>query len=254
MSRNDKPGKKSPKTVLSRRSLLAAGGGALAVTAVAGTGSQAFAADGVKIKATRPPTPTDEKPTAKKTPLSANGWATEAKANDGGTIWSRSVNGTGFSVDLRTGDVGATLLYVVRRFHYEIDALKPGEVTGFKALGNTSRTSPVSNHASGTAVSIRPGFYPDGSSGGFFPFQLDVIRDILAECGGTVRWGGDDDTPRESLFYIDVPPDDEDMSTVGGRIRGWNERHGQGAGPLVDPLTPKRRAAAVKLQRAQRKG
>ena len=238
-----------------RRSVLTTGTGVLAGTALSGWAGQvpAMAASrGRTVQPTRPPAPTDEHPTPKKTPASANGWATEAKANDGGTIWSRAVNGSNLSVDVRTGDVAAVLLYVVRRFHYEIDALRTGDVVGFRKLGSTSLSSPQSNQASGTAVSIRSGWYPEGISGGFFAPQLAVIRDILAECDGTVRWGGDDRRPYEALFYIDVPPGSEELSTIGSRILGWNQRPGQGAGQLPDPSQPTRRSAALALERVQR--
>lgn len=238
-----------------RRSVLTAGTGVLAGTALSGWAGQVpamAAGKGRTVKPTRPSTPTDEDPTPKKTPLSANGWATEAKADDGGTIWSRAVNGSDLTVQVRTGDVAAVLLYVVRRFHYEIDALRTGDVVGFRKLGGTSLSSPQSNQASGTAVAIRGGWYPEGSSGGFFAPQLAVVRDILAVCDGVVRWGGDDERPYEALFSIDVPPGSAELSTIGSRILGWNQRPGQGAGQLPDPSQPKRRSAALALERTQR--
>ncbi|MFJ8440060.1 hypothetical protein [Kitasatospora griseola] len=63
-----------------------------------------------------------------------------------------------------------------------------------------------SNQSSGTAVQIRPGSYPSGVRGGFYPLEVLTIRDILADCEGVVRWGGDDRVPDESLFYVDVAP------------------------------------------------
>jgi hypothetical protein len=246
---------KTPARRLTRRSVLTTGTAVLAGTGLSGWAGQVpavAAGKGRTVKATRPPTPTDEHPTPKNTPVSANGWATEAKANDGGTIWSRAVNGSNLSVEVRTGEVAAVLLYVARRFHYEIDALRTGDVVGFRKLGSTSLSSPQSNLASGTAISIRSGWYPEGTSGGFFAPQLAVIRDILAECGGVVRWGGDDKRPDEALFSIDVPPGSEKLSTVGSRILGWNQMPGQGAGQLPDPLEPTRRSGALALQRAQR--
>lgn len=65
-----------------------------------------------------------------------------------------------------------------------------------------------SNYSSETAIAIRPNTYPLGISGGLFPHELIVIRDILAEYDGVVRWGGDERVPKESHFQVDVPPGD----------------------------------------------
>ncbi|CAM5630015.1 Lipoprotein OS=Streptomyces antimycoticus OX=68175 GN=SSPO_062030 PE=4 SV=1 [Streptomyces antimycoticus] len=81
---------------------------------------------------------------------------------------------------------------MIRRFHYEIDELRKGEVAGWRSPGTVRKGLPEGILASGTAVRIRPGHYPPGVKGGFFPQQEVVLRDILAELDGVVRWGGDD--------------------------------------------------------------
>lgn len=83
-------------------------------------------------------------------------------------------------VAVSIGDVETVLVHVVRRFHYEIDTLRKGEVVGRRKPGQVRKGLPQGNQASGTAVQIRPGRYPHGAKGGFFPDQLTVIRDILA--------------------------------------------------------------------------
>jgi hypothetical protein len=67
------------------------------------------------------------------------------------------------------------------------------------------------------------------------------------KCEGVARWGGDDRTPDESLFYIDVAPGDERLSKVVAKIRGWVYTPGKGSGVLVDTLEPQRRNAAKRL-------
>ncbi|MFK0050253.1 hypothetical protein ACIQU4_40370 [Streptomyces sp. NPDC090741] len=63
------------------------------------------------------------------------------------------------------GDVATVLTHVVRRFHYEIDALRDGEVTGHTS--HREVTAPYeSNHLSGTAIAIRPLRYPLGAQDG----------------------------------------------------------------------------------------
>lgn len=184
---------------------------------------------------------------------SPNGWEMEKATDGGGSVWTRPVPGTPLDgVAVRIGAVEAVLVHVIRRFHYEIDQLRKGDVIGWRSPGKVRKGLPEGNQASGTAVRIRPEFYPVGTTGGFFPSQLLVIRDILAELGGVVRWGGDDRYVDESLFYIDVKPGDPRLSALVEKLRSWQEAPGEGAGVLVDVLADDRRRAAKALQRSQR--
>ncbi|MFJ4907613.1 hypothetical protein ACIQCR_04680 [Streptomyces sp. NPDC093249] len=183
---------------------------------------------------------------------SKNGWEMEKTADDRGHIYTRPVPGTPLDgVQMRMVEVETVLVHVVTRFHYEIDALRAGEVVGWREPGSVRKSLAESNLASGTAVQIRPGSYPSGTRGGFFPLEELVIRDILADCDGVVRWGGDDATPDESLFSIDVPPGDNRLVKVAAKIRGWNHTPGKGSGVLVDPQQPHRRASAKRLAAQQ---
>ncbi|MFE3038135.1 hypothetical protein ACFXKY_41550 [Streptomyces canus] len=183
---------------------------------------------------------------------SSNGWEMEKTADGGGSISSRPVPGTPLTgISVRTGDVDAVLVHVVRRFHYEIDELREGDVIGWRSPGTVRKGLPEGNQASGTAVQIRPGFYPSGTKGGFFPTQLVVVRDILAELEGVVRWSGDDRHADESLFYIDVKPGDARLATVAKKLRTWQTTPGEGAGSPVDVQATGRRKAAEKLRLLQ---
>lgn len=184
---------------------------------------------------------------------SHNGWQMEQVADDGGTVYTRPVPGTPLKgIAVRVGDVETVLVHLVRRFHYEVDTLRRGDVVGWHDPSGVRKGRAESNLASGTAVRIRPGFYPSGVRGGFFPHQELVIRDILAELDGVVRWGGDDRTPDESLFCIDVKPGDKRLTEVAARIRGWQLEPGAGAGSPVNVLAGSRRRAARALERRQR--
>ncbi|WP_225877402.1 M15 family metallopeptidase [Streptomyces resistomycificus] len=141
------------------------------------------------------------------------------------------------------------LVHVVRRFHYEIEALRPGDVIGYRTPSTTKGYE--TNHASGTAIDIRPDCYPAGVRGGFFAPQLAVVRDLLADCEGVVRWGGDFTTPDESHFQIDVPPASPEVKRVADKLRSWNATPGDGAGVTRDPQDTDRRSAARALQRRQ---
>ncbi|MYZ33981.1 MULTISPECIES: hypothetical protein [unclassified Streptomyces] len=185
----------------------------------------------------------------KKLPTSANGWTIEKEANHVSTVWTRPVAGTGLKVDIRIGDVEAILVHVIRRFHYEVEQIQRIDLAGWRDIGGLRKGLPESNLASGTAVRIRPGA---SAKGGFYPAQELVLRDILADCGGLVRWGGDDSAVNESLFYIDAGPDDERVRKFADTLREWEVTPGAGAGVEVDVLSPSRRSRADSLARIQR--
>jgi len=180
---------------------------------------------------------------------SANGWTIQSNKDVDSQVWTRSVAGTGLSVPVSIGDVEVILLHVVRRFHYEIEEIQPFDLVGWQELGKVDKRLPESNLASGTAVRIRPG---SRVKGGFFPLQELVLRDILADCEGVVRWGGDDREVDESLFFIALGPKDKRVRTLADRFRGWEAKPGEGAGVSIDFLSPSRHKRATTLARAQR--
>jgi hypothetical protein len=185
--------------------------------------------------------------------LSSNGWEME-KITDGlGNIHTRPVPGTPLDgIQVRLGTVEVILVHLVRRFHYEITPVKRGEIDAWQHPETVRTDRPESNLASGTAVRIQPDHYPAGSRDNFFPLQSAVIRDILAELDGVVRWGGDDPHSDEALFYIDVLPEDPRLASLDTRIRSWLDQPGKGAGAPPDVASPARRKAASALERQQK--
>jgi hypothetical protein len=143
------------------------------------------------------------------------------------------------------------LLHVARRFHYEIGTLKAGDITGYTT--DTVVSAPFeTNYRSGTAIAIRPAMYPAGAENCLFPHEIAIVRDILAECEGVVRWGGDDKkTPKEGHFQIDVKPRDAALDRVVRKIAGWGEEPGKGAGVQADPFAIDRRRVAQDLAESQ---
>ncbi|MEU4209745.1 hypothetical protein AB0F13_07045 [Streptomyces sp. NPDC026206] len=160
---------------------------------------------------------------------SANGWGMEEGADDGGWIWTRPVPGTGLAVPLRIGEVETVLVHVLRRFHYEVQALGTGDVRAHVAPGAFAAPH-ESNHASGTAVCVRPASYPLTARDGLFPPQVETIRHILADCEGVVTWGGDLKPLHEAHFEIAVRPGDARLQEVADKILAWNRTPGEGAG------------------------
>ncbi|MER5433736.1 hypothetical protein [Streptomyces sp. NPDC002588] len=176
---------------------------------------------------------------------SANGWRvlTSAEAQ------SHVIEGSGRPVRLAGGAPAIILLHVARRFHYEIDQLRPGDVLGHRA-SHRVREAFESNYLSGTALEIRPLAYPLNARGGFYPHELTVIRDVLAELDGVVAWGGDFTVPKESHLEIALAPGHPKVKGVARKIQEWNAGLGgaQGAG-ATDAFDPARLARARSFAR-----
>lgn len=174
---------------------------------------------------------------------SANGWPVLP------AVPAHRVEGSNATVGLAPGDVATVLLHVARRFSYEVGELEPGDLQGH--TGDRAVTAAFeSNHLSGTALGVRPLLYPVGSHGGLFPHEEIVLRDILADCEGVVRWGGDLEPVKESHFQVDVPPGHAGLVRVAAKIRSWDAAGDVGAG-ATDPFAPGRRRAAELLARRQ---
>lgn len=148
-----------------------------------------------------------------------------------GKVTPVTVEGTGISVRLAAGAAASVLVYVARRFHYEIDTLRAGDLVA---------------NPSGVAIDIRPGFYPAGVTGGFLPYQLVVIRDILAQCDGLVRWGGDGQPAVEGRFELAGPVSDPKLGALAKRLGLRSERPGAG---MAKPFTTARMKKAETLRK-----
>ncbi|MGW3644704.1 hypothetical protein [Streptomyces sp. NPDC000878] len=182
--------------------------------------------------------------------VSANGWRIDPVS-----VTVHHIQGSAASLGLRRGDAGAVLLHVARRWHYEIAALDTGEGGGVS--GHTTRRTVgadfESNHLSGTAVALHPTAYPLNGSEGLWPYQETIVRDILADCDGTVVWGGDLTPVKVSHFHIAARPGDRALARVAARLDTGRPTtlRSQTAGTVADPAAPFRRTMARRLQRAQ---
>ncbi|MEV7865956.1 hypothetical protein AB0P17_07580 [Streptomyces sp. NPDC088124] len=182
--------------------------------------------------------------------VSANGWSiSNARSSFTGTC---DIQGTGLTVVLREGDTATVLAYLAQRFHYDVARLESelGEIVGYRA-DREVRADFESNHLSGTALALYPEVYPLGVTGNFFPYQVTAIRDILAELGGVVKWGGDMRPTMESMFFIDVPPESQQLKQVAATLREWQITPGKGAG-TQNFGDPKRIKASKELAKSQK--
>ncbi|MFF9396576.1 hypothetical protein [Streptomyces griseoluteus] len=227
---------------ITRRSVVRGAAVLGAATVIGLSGTTAASAAG-KVKGA------DRKTTAKPRKTTANGWPVQDNTDRDSQVWTRAVAGTGLSVPVWIGDPEAILLHVVRRFHYEVETLHSPDLAGWQQDNGLDMAKSESNLASGTAVRIRPGAAAKGS---LFPLQELVIRDVLADCQGVVRWGGDDKQADESLFYLDCGPDDTLIHTVATKLRAEEATPGLGAGSAVNVWAPARRSRADHLAKQQR--
>lgn len=178
---------------------------------------------------------------------SQNGWPLVGSD----AVRHKRVEGSEARTSLLPGAASVVLLHVARRYHYEVEPLGQHDVIGHR--GDRSLRAPYeSNLLSGTAISLNPGLHPAGATGTLFPLQVTVLRDILADCEGVVRWGGDDPAlPAEGFFQLDVPPGDATLARVAARMSEWRFLPGRGAGSPVDPFDAKRRNRAQRVQKLQ---
>lgn len=172
---------------------------------------------------------------------SDNGWPIDVEA-----IEPFRIEGSPATVRLHPA-AAAILLHVARRWHYEVSPLRGAkDVLGHR----TDRAVAAvfeSNYLSGTAIAL------PGAGDGMWPHQTAIVRDILADCDGVVRWGADLSPASECHFQIDVKPDSRTLARLNGNFRGRSVRvSGPRVGAPDDPSTPERRAQARRLAQAQR--
>lgn len=178
---------------------------------------------------------------------SANGWTINPTA-----VRPYHIQGSSASVALRQGRVAAVLLHVARRWHYEIAPLDTGEGGGI--TGYTTRrivqAEFESNYLSGTAIALHPTAYPANGSEGLFPRHQAIVRDILADCEGTVAWGADLNPVKVSHFEIVARPGSGVLARVSARLDTsvQKELRSQTAGVVADPAGPERRKKVQEFQ------
>lgn len=172
---------------------------------------------------------------------SDNGWRIDPDA-----VRTFRVEGSPATVRLHA-DAAAVLLHVARRWHYEVMPLRGAADILGHSTDRAVRATYTSNRLSGTALVL------PGAGDGLWPHQTAIVRDILADCDGTVRWGADLTPASAGHFQIDVKPASRTLTRLTAALRDGSAR---GTGPRTgapdDPATPERRKQARRLAQAQR--
>lgn len=117
--------------------------------------------------------------------VSQNGWPLSRN------IRKYTVPGTNVTVWLNA-DAAPLLLRFMARWHREVEPIRQSRgVWGYAAPKRISGPrSSFSNHGSGSCVDINSADHPMGRRT-FSAKQRTAIHKILADFGGTLRWGGD---------------------------------------------------------------
>lgn len=107
-----------------------------------------------------------------------------------------SVAGRDFPAGVRGGSVATVLKYVAAQIHVRVESLYTGtdkDDWGYAYRANTNNPSQLSCHASGTAIDVNATSHPNGKPNTFTYAQTKVIKTILKEVSGLVRWLEDSD-------------------------------------------------------------
>lgn len=146
---------------------------------------------------------------------SQNGWPASADRADI-AVEPFKVGSVEFPGGVRAGAVAAILAYVVREFHARVEPLVEGWCWGW-SFRTVAGSATVSNHGSGTAVDVNAPRHPLGAIGTFTATQKRVIRAILKEVDGAVRWGGDY-TGRKDEMHFEINTDMAGVDRVAARL------------------------------------
>lgn len=148
--------------------------------------------------------------------LSQNRWPVYTSGSHGDLVAIPNVTGR-----VRSGAPAAILGYVARRFNETVEAVRRDWSWGYAYRAVRGQTSGYSNHASATAIDLNAPRHPLGAKGTFSAAQVRAIRQILGDCEGVVRWGGDYvRRPDEMHFEILVPPSDPRLARVAAKLGG----------------------------------
>ncbi len=132
---------------------------------------------------------------------SYNGWPASTNAAAIGIDKGARARGStiAFPPGVKGGDVEVVLMYVAGELHRRVEPAGEG-CWGYNYRKNRNANN-LSCHASGTAFDWNAPKHPNGKGGTFSPAKVKVIRAILAEVGGVVKWGGDFGGTKDEMHF-----------------------------------------------------
>jgi hypothetical protein len=121
---------------------------------------------------------------------SQNGWSASPSLK----LRKLVVNGVSFAPGIRDdADVAYVLGYFAEQYAARVEPLRSPGCWGFSYRADRNQASDLSNHASGTAIDLNAPQHPNDvpTSRTFTAKQIAEVHQILTECHGALRWGGD---------------------------------------------------------------
>jgi hypothetical protein len=120
---------------------------------------------------------------------SQNGWSASPTLK----LRPLVVNGVSFAPGIRDDDdVAYVLRYFAEQYAARVEPLRSG-CWGFSYRADRNQASDLSNHASATAIDLNAPQHPNDvpTARTFSAKQIAEVHQILSECHGALRWGGD---------------------------------------------------------------
>lgn len=116
------------------------------------------------------------------------------------------------------GDVATILHWVGEQFNKRVETLYNPGCWGWNASTPIPGTSIYSNHSSGTAVDFNAPSFP-WKTRTMTPAQRQACRDIVAQTGGVVVWGGDFPTFVDEMHF-EIDATDAELANAVKKIKG----------------------------------
>lgn len=135
---------------------------------------------------------------------SYNGWIASRSASSIGVDPNFTAAGRKFPGGVKSGDVATVMRYLVEQLNKRVervDLYSPGDEWGWYYKSSANASYLLSCHSSGTAIDFNATRHPNGRRGTFSATQVVAIRQILAECSGVIRWGGDFAGTKDEMHF-----------------------------------------------------
>ena len=148
---------------------------------------------------------------------SQNGWTVV----DSTAMDRTAVHGVAFPNGFRAGDVAYVLRWFFGQFHARVEQLVTPGCWGYDKR-EIDDSGTWSNHASGTAGDANAPQHPRGKRGTFSSTKLAALRQLLAETGGVIRWGGDFTTIVDEMHF-EIHGNAAAVAALADKIKGEDE-------------------------------
>lgn len=125
---------------------------------------------------------------------SENGWP---MVDQGSCMWM-PIPGAAVTIQVQVGQPAQVLVAFLADVHRHVQPLRDADT----ACWTETNSVDDSNHLSGTAVDVDWGDHPMGPAyAGWSPEQVAMLRRLLEYFEGTVFWGEDWSTPKDSMHF-----------------------------------------------------